>query len=211
MEKNIIMKHYNITSAFTLIEVIVAMTIFGIIMISVLSIFLFSSQMSSRVEINRIMQENIKNITEDISENIRKKWLSWVLADGWFDSCNSWSGSSLVWTKLCLEWWIEYSIWHATGATLSWQRVNDISTCQDINSQCHIIKRDTPSEDYYPLTNSFSHFEDISFVITNTDIPKLSLHMSLRASVNKGLSSQVVTNSLTHIQTTISERLITTR
>jgi len=204
------MKRYNITSAFTLIEVIVAMTIFGIIMISVLSIFLFSSQMSSRVEINRIMQENIKNVTEDIAENIRKKWLSWVLADGWFDACNSWSWATLVWTKLCLWWGIEYSIWYATGATLDWQRVNDISYCQDINSQCHIIKRDTPSEDYYPLSNSFSHFENISFVITNEDIPKLSLHMSLRASSAKWLSSQVVRNSITHIQTTISQRLIST-
>jgi hypothetical protein len=46
--------------------------IFGIMMISVMSIFLFSSQMSSRVEINRVMQENIKNVIEDISENVRK-------------------------------------------------------------------------------------------------------------------------------------------
>ena len=61
---------------FTLIEIIIAMTIFSIIMVSVLSIFLFSSQMSSRVEMNRIMQENIKNVTEDIAENMRRYGLS---------------------------------------------------------------------------------------------------------------------------------------
>lgn len=36
----------NTLSAFTLIELIVAITIFGIIMISVMSIFTLSSQMS---------------------------------------------------------------------------------------------------------------------------------------------------------------------
>jgi hypothetical protein len=39
---------------------------------SVMSIFLFSSQMSSRVELNRLLQENIKNVVEDIAENVRK-------------------------------------------------------------------------------------------------------------------------------------------
>jgi len=41
-------------------------------MISVIAIFLFSSQMSTRVELNRLMQENIKNVFEDIAENVRK-------------------------------------------------------------------------------------------------------------------------------------------
>jgi hypothetical protein len=52
--------------------------IFGIMMISVMSIFLFSSQMSARVEINRVMQENIKNVVEDIAENIRKNGIDGV-------------------------------------------------------------------------------------------------------------------------------------
>jgi hypothetical protein len=46
--------------------------IFGIMMISVMSIFLFSSQMSARVELNRALQENIKNVVENIAEDIRK-------------------------------------------------------------------------------------------------------------------------------------------
>jgi prepilin-type N-terminal cleavage/methylation domain-containing protein len=75
--------------AFTLIEIIIAMSIFGIIMVSVLSIFLFSSQMSTRVEMNRIMQENIKNVTEDIAENIRKSNLSDVIPDNLANSCST--------------------------------------------------------------------------------------------------------------------------
>jgi len=41
-------------------------------MVAVISIFLFSSQMSARVELNRLMQENIKNVVEDIAEEVRK-------------------------------------------------------------------------------------------------------------------------------------------
>jgi len=61
-------KNTHTSSAFTLIELIVAISIFAVIMVSVMSIFLFSSQMSARVEIQRTMQENIKNVMEDIAE-----------------------------------------------------------------------------------------------------------------------------------------------
>jgi len=66
------MKNTISHKAFTLIELIVSITIFGIIMISVMSIFIFSSQMSQRVELNRLMQENIKSVVEDIAEELRK-------------------------------------------------------------------------------------------------------------------------------------------
>jgi len=67
MNKNIITY-----SGFTLIELIVAITIFSMIMISVLSIFILSSQMSSTIELTRVMQENVKNSFEDIAESVRK-------------------------------------------------------------------------------------------------------------------------------------------
>jgi len=198
-------------SAFTLIEIIIAITIFGIIMISVLSIFLFSSQMSTRVEINRVMQENIKNVTENISENIRTSGLADVIADTAVTSCQD-TPSSGTGTKLCLKSWAEYTIWYAYGDPILWKRQNQISECQDISKpNCHIIKRDTPTDNYYPLSNSFTHFENISFEITNSDIPKVNIHMTVRPSAQKWLAREIVENSTTHIQTTISERLITTQ
>jgi hypothetical protein len=50
--------------------------IFSIMMVSVLSIFLFSSQMSARVELNRVLQENIKNVMENIAEDVRKETIN---------------------------------------------------------------------------------------------------------------------------------------
>jgi len=196
------------SSAFTLIEIIIAMTIFGVIMVSVLSIFLFSSQMSTRVEINRVMQENIKNVTENISENIRLSSLQGVAA--WIDpSCSSSTatGSSL---KLCLNSGVEYTLWYDDGS--DWKAHTSSTICNDITqANCHIIKRDSPSEDYYPLSNSFTHFENINFEITNEEIPKVFIHMSVRPSAQKWLASEIVQNGITHVQTSISERLITTR
>lgn len=195
--------------AFTLIEIIIAMTIFGIIMVSVLSIFLFSSQMSTRVEMNRIMQENIKNVTEDIAENIRLSSLADVIADESAASCGvtAFTGTG---TKLCLNSWVEYTIWYLSWN--DWDKQNSISECKDITkANCHIIKRDGPSEDYYPLSNSFTHFENISFEITNEEIPKVSIHMTVRPSAQKWLASEIVENGVTHLQTTLSQRLITTQ
>ena len=202
----------NNRSAFTLIEIIIAMTIFGIIMVSVLSIFLFSSQMSTRVEMNRLMQENIKNVTEDISENLRLSSLADVIADGSNASCavTAFTGTG---TKLCLKSWVEYTIGYFDESLNKWTKQNNISECRDITkSNCHIIKADGSSitDDYYPLSNSFTHFENMSFEITNQEIPKVSIHMTVRPSAKKWLAVEIVENGITHIQTTLSERLITT-
>jgi prepilin-type N-terminal cleavage/methylation domain-containing protein len=62
---------FNKKTAFTLIEILVSLTILSIIMVSVLFIFMNSTNLSAKSEINRVMQENIKNVIETISEDIR--------------------------------------------------------------------------------------------------------------------------------------------
>ncbi|MGB2110726.1 MAG: PilW family protein [Patescibacteria group bacterium] len=66
----------NFKKAFTVIEVLVAVTILSIIMISVMQIYISSSDISLKTDINRSMQENIKNAIETIAEDIRKKPLN---------------------------------------------------------------------------------------------------------------------------------------
>lgn len=213
------MKYNTIHTWFTLVELIVSIMIFGIMMISVMSIFLFSSQMSSRVEINRVMQENIKNVIEDISENVRKWGIIWVY--GWgtnIDECSS-SWATVSSTKLCLTWWKKYVLGtydsNESDPLLRWSVISNITHCQDFiedaDTVCRILKRDTSSGVYYPLTNSFVTFENISFVVTNTDVPKVSIHLTARPAYNKWLAPIIVENNTMHIQTTISERLIETK
>jgi prepilin-type N-terminal cleavage/methylation domain-containing protein len=52
--------------AFTLIELIIAITITSLVLVSITEIFLFSSTFTKKVDMSRIMQENVKNITDII-------------------------------------------------------------------------------------------------------------------------------------------------
>lgn len=216
------MKKYNLQAWFTLVELIVAIAIFGIIMISVIAIFLFSSQMSTRVELNRLMQENIKNVLEDMAENVRK-WNIWekdsdghtinaVLWDGFPDACNLiWPWNP--WTKLCLNAGdIEYSLWYYNETLDRWDRT-DLSYCADLKNTCHILKKDFGGN-FYPLTNSFVSFTDIQFIVSNedkTEIPKVTVRMILRPAARKWLAANLLDLNTIEIQTTLSERLIETK
>lgn len=197
----------NTTHAwFTLVELIVSIMIFGIMMISVMSIFLFSSQMSARVELNRVMQENIKNVVEDIAENIRKKDIDGVRDFNnptcyMIDSSNSF----LTGSTLCVGW-SEYVLGTGTGTFLP---VSDINDCNSAQSLCRVLKKEGAG--FYPLTNSFVNIENISFALTNADVPRVIVNITARPAYNKGLSPIIVQNSTLHVQTTISERLIETK
>lgn len=201
------MKNTNTHSGFTLVELIVSIMIFGIMMISIMSIFLFSSQMSSRVELNRVMQENIKNVVEDIAENVRKNGIDGIrdFAD---PSCSMIDSSTpfMTGSTFC-SGWDEYVLGTGTGVFLP---VSDINECDDIASLCRVIKKESWWS-FYPLTNSFVHFESISFTVTNSDVPMVVVNITARPSYNKWLSSVIVANNTMNIQTTISERLIETR
>jgi prepilin-type N-terminal cleavage/methylation domain-containing protein len=69
---------YNSSSkqAFTLVEILVSLTILSIIMVSVMVVFVNSTQLSAKSDINRIMQENVKNLISNIGEDIRKNSIS---------------------------------------------------------------------------------------------------------------------------------------
>ena len=88
---------------FTLVEVVVSVTIFSIIMISMISIYILSSDTSLKSDINRAMHENIKSVITDISEDIMKNSILWVSYDV-MDSCGfSISGNYKVGDKLCIS------------------------------------------------------------------------------------------------------------
>lgn len=214
------MKTKIVHSWFTLVEVIVSVTIFGIIMVSVVSIFLFSSQMSQRVELNRLMQENIKSVVEDIAEEVRKGNLVDVSADSLHDCSTSFTSSD-TWNKLCLEWPINYMLGYR-NPSWQWVRVDNPSDCSNYfkpslgidkvendDTICRVIKN-VGAGDYYPLTNSFVAVEKLSFVLTNEKLPKVSIFMTLRPAYKKWLKSEIIDANRIEIQTTVTERLIET-
>ena len=84
----------NKISAFTLIEVLVSLTIFSIVITSIIWIYITSSDIMVKSDINRKMQENLKNVSSIIAEDIRKKWIIWISSSS-IDTCNfvQWTNS----------------------------------------------------------------------------------------------------------------------
>jgi len=220
------MKNNNFTySAFTLVELIVSITIFTIMMVSVAAIFLFSSQMSTRVELNRMMQENIKNVVEDIAESVRTWNVDGVIVFWWASDCsgNTSSGAGIAGFKLCMRTnnniaSSEYALWYKLDDVTGWLPVNDINQCELINDtnaatveNCRIIKRFDNTWLYFPLTNSFIDFQNVEFQVLNTDVPMVKMVFTMRPSYRKWVLRSVIENNIVTFQTTVSERFISTQ
>lgn len=201
------------TLAFTLIELIVAITIFAMIMISVMSIFILSSQMSSKIELTRVMQENIKIWFEDIAESVRKNDIT-SLRDIW-DAC--WSFVSWTGTKLCIgdsdngstytEYYIAQKLWW------SWNAVTNLDECKDIDETddtiCRLIKSESGIKT--PLSNNLVAYENIEFLVENEKVPRVTIYATVRPAYKKWISPGLIESSRMYIQTTISERTIITK
>ena len=191
--------------AFTLIEIIVSLTIFMIVMVSVMQIFLVSSNLTNKIDINRQVQENIKNLTETIADDMRKNYSIWVkknLVDNYEISDNfnikNWNlleiGSNKYYLSDSYNW-------------VSYSRIefNEIDTkCWDLKNNCFLVKNDSR------LTNSWVAFEKLNFTIMWEDNRKLIINFTMRPSTKKWINSNMIKNSKFVFQTTLSERFVKT-
>ncbi len=195
--------HKN-TQWFTLIELLVSITIFSIIMVSVITIFIFSANLSGKVDINRVMQENIKNAVETIAEDVRKNGIGWVSNTNTDWNCTA---GSLSGNKLCISDGLDWYTLKKIDAFGNLVRVNgpDMSAqCSDIQTHCVLYKWDSP------LTNSFVSFRELNFSISWDDDnqKKVTINFVLQPAIKKWVRSDLIKNSKLVFQTTISERLI---
>lgn len=202
------MKQIKKYSGFTLVELLVSMTIFSMILVSTISIFIFASQMSTRVELNRSMQENMKNVMEDIAEWVRKNELKGI-SPSLDASCTMWVSNILSGSAICIENSL-YTLWKKDTLWV-WRRVGNIVTeCQQTEDVCHIVRKQN-GWNYTPMTNSFMAVQDLEFIISNQDIPKLTIVAYVRPAIKKWMSSDIIQQNTLSIQTTISQRLINTK
>ena len=188
--------------AFTLIEIIVAITIFMIVMVSVMQIFWISSQLTNKIDINRQVQENIKNLTETIAEDIRKNWIGWVRKEFWVSYTNN---STDNWNLLKV-WDNEYylSDWY-NWTVYSRVYFDEIETkCWTLKTNCFLVKNESK------LTNSWLSFENLNFTVLWNDTKKLVINFTVRPATKKWISSNMIKKSKVIFQTTISERFIKT-
>lgn len=184
---------------FTLIEVVIWVTIFSMIMISVMSIYILASDTSLKSDINRAMHENIKNVFTDVSENIINNWITWVSSNiSDLEECNidTWLKNFKKWNKLCI-WWDEYYLSQYIWS--DYIRV-DNSDCSDISDQCFIVKN------WVPITNSMVSIKKLDFIVTDTLSTKATILIRLMPTIKAWVKPSQIENNILNFQTTINNR-----
>lgn len=202
---------YNSKKAFTLLEILVALTIFSIFMVSMIMIYASSANIDRKIEINRSMQENTKNVVETIAEDIRREWLSWVSSSA-LDTCNFNKNLWLykTWDKLCIWWNISYYLaLKDLGGNYIMVNSSDISAkCWDVKNECILVKKQ--GSDITRLSNSRIRFTNLEFLVSNENIPKVTIVYEVQPSIRKWVKYESIKNSKLNFQTTITSRLIKT-
>lgn len=206
------MKHHN--RAFTLIEVIITLTILALIFTSVMSVFLYYSTLWAKVETNRLLQSNIKWIIEHITEDIRVNGIliDWqaheIDPNNWLVSKENklfvWTSEYyLVRTSDIEEWWVSPSA--------SIVEANDFKDdCFPIEKNCTLIKSMMINgvREKIALSNSWVSFKNIYFHVSEQEIPKVTMIFDMNIAYGKWIKTGLIDNSSINIQTTISERLL---
>lgn len=183
---------------FTLIEVVVSVAIFSIIVISMISIYILSSETSLKSDINRAMHENIKSVVSEISEDIIKNSITWVSQNvlDWCSFSITWSNYK-SWNKLCILW-NDYYI--AKENLWIYTRIDDISYCQQLENQCYIVKN------WELLTNSLVTVKSLNFKVSKSYVPKVTINIILQPTIKSWVRPHLIEQNKLIFQTTISGR-----
>lgn len=194
MKKNIFNK-----IAFTLIEVTVSIVIFSIMFISIIWIYIIGSDINTKSDINRLMQENLKNVISNISEDVRKNWILWI-SSSVSDDCNFelLNNNYKNWDKLCINNWNMYYL--AKKNLWIYTRVSS-SQCSWIEDNCVIAI--WPNS---PITNSYVSVKDLKFYISKDYVPKVTINIVLQPSIWKWVKYNLIKENKLIFQTTVSER-----
>lgn len=182
--------------AFTLIEVIVAVTILTIILVSVMQIYISSADINVKIDITRALQQNVKSAVEVIAEDVRKNGFTWVSANS-TSSCELPIGPNLTGTgtKLCTS----QGYYLAKEISGVYSRV-PVSECDEIIEKCTLVR------DGQPLMNSWVDVKDLQFYISDNGVKKVTILMTLQPAQWKWIRPNLIANNRFYFQTTLSER-----
>ncbi len=190
------------TSWFTLIELIVSVSILSIIMISVFMIFALSSDLNNKTDISRAMQENIKNIVETIAEDVRKQGKNLKISSSnglW--TCQNPEKIYASGTTLCVG---NDSYYIAKQEANEWIKVSNYENC-DIKTQCFLVKNTGTA--VTQLSNSWVDFKSLVFYVARDGVNKVTIHFEIQPSSKKWIKPELIQENRMILQTTLSERL----
>lgn len=210
------MKFLKNTSGFTLLELMISMTIFAVMSIAILSIYIQTTNLSQKIRATRHLSETAREITERISDDVKQVWISTGSIDPiyGFWSTYSYAGGS------------EYIIMK-NGTTYMYGRKTErgIDPCIDNNKtdpkiHCWLYRITSLSWslDYTGAWNLIDSFipeeekkrvkvEDMKFYISGSDTneKKVTLVFTLSLMPRIGVPPWLISDTRLHIETTISE------
>lgn len=198
---------------FTLVEVLVAITILSLIMTAVIVTFITSSRVNNTVDSSRELQRNIKTAVEAIAEDVRKYGIDEIKKVGWVANDNEWELEG--WEILVIDAdgvQKQYYIWEKSLSG-TWEARDNVS-CKDVNRECRLIMHNGTIAS--PLTNGRVQFEDLNFYADLSDPTSLTKRYKDRVQVNfkikpsykQGLPKEFADKAQMTFQTTLSERII---
>ncbi len=190
-------KNLSNIKAFTLVEIIVAVTILSIIMISVIFIFVNASKLSMKIDTNRVLQENSKNIIETISEDLRKNDLK--ECSGPVSKWCLWNSAISVSNELWI--WDNHYYLAKKNLTLGdYIKIDDMNECRI--KQCFLLKN------WQILSNSLVAIYNLEFNIFKEHIPKIQINMLINPVVWKWANTSIIWSWWLNLQTTLSEEYL---
>lgn len=192
--------------AFTLVEVLVAITIFSIMMITVMGVYMTSTEITYKADLNRFMQENVKNMITNLSEDVMQYGVEGVKKQIW-TNYNAKEGFALRTNGS------NYTIHRYDTETKTDLGEVDVFSwkCKPLATgsrpHCILYKNDTP------VTNDLVTIENIKYRLAGgtdsegNNIPqKLTVFVTLAIAPRSGVREGLVKETKLHTQFTISVR-----
>ncbi|EKE28568.1 MAG: hypothetical protein ACD_3C00043G0007 [uncultured bacterium (gcode 4)] len=193
---------------FTLIELIVAVTILAFVMLSVFVIYSNILQINKKLELNRILQENTRTMIEWLASDIRTKWLAYWYYNNVTTQPLDYSGN---WnTILAIK--DRDDLANPNVYCMQKQKINCDNSCYTNPKWCYLWKLNSDiklSDDRVEVNNlrfyiSWKPSQDI----TNEDKEwKVTVVFDLSLAPGKWISRALAKENELHIQTTISEKV----
>lgn len=184
------MKNKSLHFGFTLIEVIISISIMSVILVAIMWVFFSMSDVSNKTEINRQLQWNIKNAVETMAVDVRNYGI------------NSARRCDVLWADLWSYWCSsngnKYYIWKQNGVW--WYAPATLEECSELSSECYLMKNNTI------LSNSFLSVESAAFeILWDDSMKRLSISLLVRPSAKKWVKPNLIKQNRFHFQTTLSE------
>ena len=227
------------TAGFTLIEIIVSMTILSIVIVSVFQVYSNIILLSKRLELSRGLQQNARTIVETIAKDVREGGIAfecYVPSTTSPVGCNggphateySGSGASLLIVK-----WTSSSCPTATDCYIQYFLAKPTATigevaCSESDAEtpglCYIARRivsaGSLNGNSTRLSDALTNITQLRFFISGVSAQgfsqqsdqegKVTLLFNVSLAPRNGLDSETAERSVIPIQTTITQRLYQT-